>query len=372
MDRVAVGIVGASGYTGGELLRLLAGHPRARVKAVTSRSLAGRPVGEVFPNLGSVYPELVFAATDSPEAVAGCEVVFLTVPAGAAMGLAPILVDGGARVIDLGADFRFTDPGVYSAWYGQAHTCPELLAEAVYGLPEFFRERLATARIVGNPGCYPTATALAVWPALAAGLAEPHDLIIDAKSGVSGAGRHPAPDYHFPEVTESLRAYKVAGHRHTPEIEQLVGAALQVAAPAGGPAAGLGGGPAAGEGGAAAVSVTFTPHLIPLSRGMLVTAYLRLKPRVGAAEVVEVYRRRYASEPMVNFLEGEALPQTKAVAGSNRADVAVRVDTRTGRLIALAAIDNLVKGASGQAIQNLNVLCGFPETEGLPLAGLWP
>lgn len=349
MEKVKVGIIGASGYTGGELLRLLAGHPQARVAAVTSRSLAGRAVGEVFPNLGSAYPDLRFAATDSPEAVAGCEVVFLTVPAGVAMTLAPALTAAGARVVDLGADFRFADPAVYEAWYGQPHACPGLLAEAVYGLPEFFRERIRVARVVGNPGCYPTCTALAIWPALAAGLAEPEGLVVDAKSGVSGAGRHPAPDYHFPEVTENLRAYKVAAHRHTPEIEQLVAAAAGRAA-----------------------AVTFTPHLIPSSRGMLVTAYLRLGPGVGAEEVTAAYRVRYAGEAMIAFLEGEALPQTKAVAGSNRADVAVRVDKRTGTLIALAALDNLVKGAAGQAVQNLNLMCGFPETAGLPRVGLWP
>lgn len=349
MGRASIGIVGASGYTGGELLRLLAGHPGVEVAAVTSRSLAGRPVGEVFPNLGSLYPELAFASTDSPEAVAGCDAVFLTVPAGVAMELAPPLVAAGQRVIDLGADFRFRDPGVYAAWYGRPHACPDLLAEAVYGLPEFFRAGLQGARVVGNPGCYPTATALAVWPALAAGLAEPEGIIVDAKSGVSGAGRHPGLEYHFPELDENLRAYKVAGHRHTPEIEQLVAAAAGRGAP-----------------------VVFTPHLVPLSRGMLVVAYLKLRPGVGVEEVAGAYRQRYAGEPMVRFLEGDALPQTKAVAGSNRADVAVRVDGRTGRLIALAALDNLVKGAAGQAIQNLNVLFGFPETTGLPLAGLWP
>ncbi|MGE5552578.1 MAG: N-acetyl-gamma-glutamyl-phosphate reductase [Betaproteobacteria bacterium] len=349
MSQVRVGIIGGSGYTGGELLRLLAGHPQVSVTAVTSRSLAGRPVGEVFPALGPAYPGLTFAPTDSPEAVAGCDVVFLTVPAGVAMALTPPLVEAGARVIDLGADFRFREPAVYAAWYGHPHACPDLLAEAVYGLPEFFRETIRGARVVGNPGCYPTATALAVWPALEAGLAEPEDLIVDAKSGVSGAGRQAALDYHFPEVAENLRAYKVAGHRHTPEIEQLVAAA------SGRPA-----------------TVTFTPHLIPMSRGLLVAAYLRLKPGVGAQEVADAYRRRYAGEPMVAFLEGEALPQTKAVAGSNRADVAIRVDGRTGRLIALAALDNLVKGAAGQAIQNLNLMCGLPETAGLPVAGLWP
>ncbi|MDI6870716.1 MAG: N-acetyl-gamma-glutamyl-phosphate reductase [Bacillota bacterium] len=349
MEEVRVGIVGASGYTGGELLRLLVGHPQVEVAAVTSRSLAGRLVGEAFPSLGASYPRLAFAPTDSPEAVAGCDVVFLTVPSGVAMTLAPPLLAAGARVIDLGADFRFREAAVYAAWYGQPHACPDLLAEAVYGLPEFFREEIRKARLVGNPGCYPTAAALAVWPALEAGLAEPEGLIVDAKSGVSGAGRHPALEYHFPEVAENLRAYKVAGHRHTPEIEQLVAVA------AGQPAA-----------------VTFTPHLIPMNRGMLVTAYLRLRPGVEPAEVAETYRRRYAGEPMISFLEGDALPQTKAVAGSNRVDVAVRVDTRTRRLVALAALDNLVKGAAGQAVQNLNVLCGFPETTGLPLAGLWP
>lgn len=349
MTKVKVGIIGASGYTGGELLRLLAGHPQVEVAAVTSRSLAGRPVGEVFPHLGPVYRGLTFAATDSSEAVVGCEAVFLTVPAGAAMGLAPALLASGAKVIDLGADFRFSDPAAYAEWYTRPHACPELLGEAVYGLPEFFRERIRRARLVGNPGCYPTCTALAVWPALEAGLAEPEGIIVDAKSGVSGAGRNPAPGYHFPEAAENLRAYKVTGHRHTPEIERLVAAASGRAA-----------------------AVAFTPHLIPLSRGMLVTAYLRLRPGVGPDEVAEAYRRRYAGEAMVDFLEGEALPQTKAVAGSNRADVAVRVDGRTGLLVGLAALDNLVKGAAGQAVQNLNLLCDLPEAMGLPLTGLWP
>ncbi|MGE5507574.1 MAG: N-acetyl-gamma-glutamyl-phosphate reductase [Chitinophagales bacterium] len=349
MAEVKVGIIGASGYTGGELLRLLANHPGVKVAAATSRSLAGQPVGAVFPNLGPSYPDLAMGATDSPDAVAGCDVVFLAVPAGVAMTLAPDLVRAGAKVIDLGADFRFRDPAVYEAWYGQPHRCPELLAEAAYGLPELFREEIRRARVVGNPGCYPTATALALWPALAGGLAEPDDLIVDAKSGVSGAGRHAALDYHFPEVAENLRAYKVAGHRHTPEIEQTV--------------ARLCGRP---------VPLTFTPHLVPMSRGMLVTAYLKLRPGVGVDEVASAYRMRCSGEPCVTFLEGDALPQTKAVAGSNRVDVAVRVDRRTGRLIVLAALDNLVKGAAGQAVQNLNLLAGFPETTGLPLAGVWP
>jgi N-acetyl-gamma-glutamyl-phosphate reductase len=318
------------------------------VVTASSRAYADKPITDAFPNLHS-YANLRFVGTETAEAGKGCDFAFLATPAGVAMALAGDLVADGVKVIDLGSDFRFGDPAVYEQWYGAKHTALELAREAVYGLPEIHAQVIAGARVIGNPGCYPTASTLALAPLLRGGYISASGIVIDAKSGVSGAGRHPGLDYHFPECAGSLRAYKVAAHRHTPEIEQEVSAL-------------------AGED----VRLVFTPHLIPMTRGILVTAYAHLAKEADSRDLLGVYREFYEGKPFVRVLAEGELPQTKSVQGSNRCDVAVRVDQRTGTVIALAVIDNLVKGAAGQAIQNMNLMAGLPEETGLPVNGLWP
>jgi N-acetyl-gamma-glutamyl-phosphate reductase len=313
---------------------------------LSAESHAGEAMADLYPNLRG-FTGAVTEATD-PEAVArDSDVVFVALPNGKAMALAPAIVPH-ARLIDLGADFRFRDPLVYEQWYRTPHACPQLLEDAAYGLTEFRRAEIRRARIVGNPGCYPTGALLVVLPLLQAGVVEPAPVVIDAKSGVSGAGRAAAMGTHFAEVNENVKPYNVAAHRHTPEIEQ------ELAALAG-----------------AAAAVTFTPHLIPMTRGILVTAYLRGRAGLTTAQATAVLQEAYAREPFVRVL-AEGLPQTKATTGSNFCDVAVRVDGRTRTVIAMAALDNLVKGASGQAIQNMNVMLGLPEELGLRAPGLYP
>ncbi len=343
---INVSVIGASGYGGGEVVRLLLGHPEVRLAHLVAETRAGEPFAEVFPNVRG----FVDARTESldPAAVAAdSDAVFLALPDGVAMGLVSRLGER-VKVIDLGADFRFRGAGVYEQWYTTPHSAEGLLEEAVYGLPELHRARIRRARIVGNPGCYPTAALLAVAPLLSAGLGRPEGIVIDAKSGVSGAGRGGGSRTHFSEVNENVFPYGTPGHRHTAELEQE----LQAISPQ--------------------ATVTFTPHLIPMTRGILATAHLQPARAVRRADAEAALREAYAGEPFVRLLEGETLPQTKATLGSNFADVAVRVDPRSGMIVAFAAIDNLVKGAAGQAIQNMNLMCGFPEELGLWLPGLFP
>ncbi len=343
---IDVSVIGASGYGGGEVVRLLLGHPEARLTHLVAETRAGEPYAEVFPNVRG----LVNARTEplDPAAVAAdSDAVFLALPNGVAMGLVPQL-GTRAKVIDLGADFRFRSAVTYEQWYETPHSGEELLEEAAYGLPELHRARIRRARVVGNPGCYPTAALLAVAPLLSAGLARPDGIVIDAKSGVSGAGRGGGARTHFSEVNENVFAYGTPGHRHTAELEQELRAITPEA------------------------SITFTPHLIPMTRGILATAYLRPARSVSRAEAEAVLREAYAGEPFVRVLDGETLPQTKATLGSNFADVAVRVDPRSGMIVAFAAIDNLVKGAAGQAVQNMNLMCGLPEELGLRHPAIFP
>lgn len=343
---VRVSIIGASGYGGGELARLLAGHPEVELAHLTADSKAGEPMAMLYPNLRS-FTDHATTALDAAQVARDSDIVFIALPNGRAMDLAPAIVPR-ARVIDLGADFRFKDPAVYEQWYRMPHASPHLLGVSAYGLTEFHRAEIREAQIVGNPGCYPTAALLAVVPLLRSGKVRLQGIIIDAKSGVSGAGRGASMGTHFSEVNENVKPYNVAGHRHTPEIEQEL-ARQTGASPA----------------------VSFTPHLIPMTRGILVTAYLSLAGVLTAADATGLLQEAYAGEPFVRMLDGE-LPQTKATTGSNFCDVAVRVDDRSGTVIAMAALDNLVKGASGQAIQNMNLMCGFPETLGLRAPGLFP
>lgn len=338
---VDVAIVGAAGYAGVEALRLTLGHPEMRPTVVTSSGDAGKRVSAIYPAL-TAATDLVFEEPDAAAIASRAQLAFLAVPHTAALAIAPVLLDAGVTVIDLSADFRLQDAATYEDWYGVSHTAPELLTRAVYGLPEMDRERLPGAKLVACPGCYPTASILAAAPALEAGIVEGDRVIVDAKSGVSGAGRSATPGTHFSAVNESLQPYKVTTHRHTPEIEQGLSAA-------------------AGR----KLSVVFTPHLVPMTRGLLATAYLPLSTTVSAAEAAELYRERFAGEPFVHVHDAGTMPSTREVSGTNRAHLGVAVDERAATLVVACAIDNLVKGAAGQAVQCANAVLGYEETAGL-------
>ncbi len=347
---IRIGVVGATGYTGSELIRLLSGHPQAQITVLTSRSEAGKPIASVLPHLYGL--ELPTLSEFDPDLLAGqCEVAFLAGETGFAMETAPALLQRGLKVIDLSADFRLKDPAVFAEWYGKPHTATDLLPEAVYGLPELTpMDAYKGARLIANPGCYPTAAGLALAPLIKAGLAEPETLIIDAKSGVSGAGRSRlSVEYLFTELDENFKAYGVERHRHTPEIEQTL--SLVSGQP---------------------VRVRFTPHLVPMTRGILCTAYARLREPISSERLHALYAEFYRGQPFVVVRPLGDYPATRAVYGSNRCDIGLTVDARTQTAVIISAIDNLVKGAAGQAIQNLNLLMGLPPTTGLPLAGIAP
>ncbi|MGQ9920437.1 MAG: N-acetyl-gamma-glutamyl-phosphate reductase [Desulfobacca sp.] len=344
---VQVAIIGGSGYTGLELLRLLARHPAVTVTAVTSREYEGKSVAEVFPALAGICP-LRFSWPDTAKLSQVAEFFFVALPHKTAMAVIPPLLATGARVVDLSADFRFRDRATYESWY-QEHTASELLAEAVYGLPELYREAIRTARLVGNPGCYPTSVILGLAPLLTAGLIDPQNIIADCKSGASGAGRSLKLGTLFCEVNDGFRAYSVAAHRHTPEMEQELSRLAQEP-----------------------LTITFTPHLLPMSRGILATLYTTPRQPLTAEELQATYERFYQQEPFVRVCPPDSLPTTTAVRGSNYCDLAVRLDRRANRIIVLAAIDNLTRGASGQAVCNMNLMLGLPETLGLDLVPFLP
>lgn len=346
---IEVGIIGASGYTGAELLRLCAAHPELRVVFATGDSQAGTALAELYPSLAAAYPGLVFDAYD-PALLDRVDMVFCGLPHGASQDLMPVLRQQVKWVVDLAADFRLQDAGLYPTWYGEEHTAPDLLPGFAYGLPELHRDEIAAATAVATPGCYPTAAALAMAPLVRAGLVETTGIVVDAASGVSGAGRPPKAHTTFCAVDEDITAYGLLTHRHTPEMEQTV-ARLAGADPAD-------------------VSVLFTPHLVPINRGMLATCYLRPLAGHTTAELLDTYRAFYADEAFVVVTDGS--PSTKACLGANTAHVTVRADERTGWLVALAAIDNLTKGASGQAVQCANILAGLPEQTGLSTTGVYP
>lgn len=347
-ERVRVAIVGATGYTGAELVRLLSVHRRVELVSLVGHGKAGQPIATVLPSLAGLMSGNI-EAFDADAIASRATVAFCGLPHGASAPIVKELRARGLVVLDLSADFRLKDIATHEAWYG-AHHAPELAPSAVYGLPELHREALRSADLIAVPGCYPTAAILPLAPLFAKGLIEPGPIVIDAKSGVSGAGRAPSERTHFAETTEGFRAYKIAGtHRHTPEIEQELARV-----------------------GGHEVRVTFTPHLVPMTRGILSTSYLRPKPGVDAARCVAEARAMYEGSPSVFVHEPGACPDTLWVRGSNRAHLAYVIDERTGFLIAQGAIDNLVKGASGQAIQCLNVRFGFPEGEGLAMPAAWP
>ena len=335
-----IGIIGASGYTGAELLRLAAAHPELDVVVATGDSQAGTAVADLYPSLAAAYPGLTFHPYD-PAEVEGLDLVFLGLPHGASQAIVPELIGRVGHVVDLAADFRLRDAALYPIWYGEAHAAPELLASFAYGLPELFRDEIKGAAHVAAPGCYPTASSLALAPLVRSGLVEPAGIIVDAASGASGAGRPPKPNTTFCTVDEDFTAYGLLDHRHTPEIEQATGG-----------------------------SVLFTPHLAPMNRGILATCYARPTGPTSTAEALQVLADAYADEPFV--VVSERSPSTKATLGSNTAHLTARVDPRTGWVVAIAAIDNLTKGASGQAVQCANLLLDLPETTGLPIAGTYP
>jgi N-acetyl-gamma-glutamyl-phosphate reductase len=344
-EKTRVAIVGASGYTGEELVHLILRHPHAELVAATSRQFAGKSLAEVFPR-ASPYPvakRLNFTDASPEKIAADAEVVFLALPHGVAVQFAAPLLNAGARVIDLSADFRIKDAAVYREFYGNEHAAPELLADAVYGLPEIYRDKIRAARLVACPGCYPTSILLPTIPLLREKLIDPGSIIANSLSGVSGAGRKAELDYLFVECNESLRPYGVPKHRHLAEIEQEISIA-------------------AGE----TVAIQFTPHLVPVNRGILTT--LCFTPTAGGQDTKRVdaaFHENYANESFVRLLGDRTLPDTKKVAGSNFIEIAWRHDPRTGRLIVMSAEDNLVKGASGQAVQCFNLMRGYEETAGL-------
>lgn len=339
-----IGIVGGTGYTGVELLRLLAGHPEAELAVITSRAEAGRPVADLFPNLrGQV--DLRFTEPD-PAALAGCDLVFFATPNGTAMKLVPELLAAGVRVVDLAADFRLRDAAAWERWYGMPHACPELLEEAVYGLPELNREAVRGARLVANPGCYPTAVTLGFLPLVERGMADLDGLVADCKSGVSGAGRGANVGTLMGECGESFKAYAVPGHRHLPEIRQNLSAVS-----------------------GANVGVTFVPHLVPMIRGIHATLYARVS---GGDDLQALFEDRYRAEPFVDVMPAGSHPETRSVRGVNQCRIALHRPQGDGVVVILSVIDNLVKGAAGQAVQNMNLMLGCPEDAGLGGVGLLP
>jgi len=344
---IRIGIVGASGYTGVELARLLCSCPDVKLTVATSRQYKGKKLAEVYPNLAGMV-DIVCEDLQIEELAEQADLFFTAVPHQTAMAIVPDLLRAGKKVVDLSADFRIHDAAVYEKWY-QKHTAQEYLAEAIYGLPELYRQQIAAARLVANPGCYPTSVILGVAPLLQAGVIEPETLIVDSKSGASGAGRLAQTGTLFCEVTEGFKAYKVAAHRHTPEMEQEISSLCNKP-----------------------VAISFTPHLLPMSRGILSTLYATLSKSMTDDEVYELYRDFYKDEPFVRPCEPGVFPATQFVRGSNFCDLGFKADNRTGRIVVLAAIDNLVKGAAGQAVQNMNLMCGLPETRGLLGVPLFP
>ena len=339
-EKVPIGIIGASGYVGAELMRLLAQHPGFDVRFVTGDTQAGQPVADLYPHLAAIGTDQEFVKYD-PELLDDVGLVFLALPHGQSMAMAADILDRGKVAVDLAADFRLNDAEEYEQWYGESHLAPELLGQFAYGLPELFRDELAGAAAVAVPGCYPTAAALAVAPLVRLGLIQTDGVIVDAASGVSGAGRPPKAHTTFCAVDEDFTAYGLLDHRHTPEIEQAAGA-----------------------------SVLFTPHLAPMNRGILATCYAKPTGETSSEAVLAGLAEFYADEPFI--VVSERPPSTKATLGSNAAHLTVRYDARTQTVVALCAIDNLVKGAAGQAVQCANIISGLDEASGLTAVGVYP
>lgn len=344
---VKVGVIGATGYVGIEIVRLLQNHPYVSISSVVSQSFVGRKISDIYPNLKNVF-DMECENLDIDKIAEDADILITALPHGISKEVIPKLVEKGKKVIDHSGDFRYKSVEVYEKWYNIKHEMPHLLDVSVYGLPELHRREIKNAKIIANPGCYPTCSILGIAPLLANNLIEKKNIIIDAASGVSGAGRSTELAYQFCECTENFKAYKVATHRHTSEIEQELGLL-------------------AGED----IMVSFTPHLAPMKRGMLATIYGNLNCDTSTAQLMELYKEYYKNEFFVRIMDEGVLPETKYVAGSNYIDIGLTVDKRLNRVIILSAVDNLGKGAAGQAIQDLNILCGFPEQTGLATPGLY-
>ncbi len=345
--KIRVGIIGATGYTGVELLRLLLQHPEVEVTALTSQKYAGIPIDQVFPSLTRTL-SLKCEELNVDQISKKTDFIFTAVPHKTAMEIVPVFYRKGKRIVDLSADFRLKDASIYEKWY-QKHTSADLLKESVYGLPELHREKIRKAKIVGNPGCYPTGALIGLIPLVKKGAVSLENIVIDSKSGVSGAGRDVVLESLFCEVNEGVKAYKIFEHRHLPEIEQELSQMVQKK-----------------------VAVTFVPHLIPMDRGILTTIYLILTKKWKAEEVLNTFQEHYQKEPFIRIYPKGKLPNTKDVRGSNYCDIGVKVNEADGRIVIVTAIDNLVKGASGEAVQNMNIMLGYPETMGLEVLPLAP
>ena len=346
---IKIGIVGASGYSGSELLRFLVNHPgELQVALCTSETYAGQCIDSVLPNLRG-FLSSKFEALNLDSLKDRVDVVVLAVPHKVAMSFVPQILAQGLRVVDFSADYRLEDAKTYEAWYHVEHTSTSLMSKSVYGLPERYRDCIRSAQLVANPGCYPTSAILAAMPFVKHGIVELDSIIVDSKSGISGAGPKPSENTHYANRESNFIAYNIGVHRHTPEIEQELSAVTSEP-----------------------VRVTFTPHLVPMTRGILSTVYMRLTEDISTEEALDIYAKFYAHEPFVRVLPTGTYPQTKAVLGSNYCDVGVEVDARTRRIVAMAVIDNLGKGAAGAVVQNLNLMFGFKETDGLKVPGMMP
>ncbi|MEW6116054.1 MAG: N-acetyl-gamma-glutamyl-phosphate reductase [Nitrospirota bacterium] len=345
---VKIAICGGSGYTGAELLRILLLHPGVEITAVTSEKSAGKKVTDLFPHLHR-YTHLIYEPMDKEKLLDKADLFFMALPHAASQEAVDYFFKKGKKVVDLSADFRIGDAAVYEEWYKTPHHYKDTLKEAVYGLPELHRERIRKARLIANPGCYPTSAILGLTPALREGLIDSGSIIIDSKSGTSGAGRKADTAFSYCEVNDGFKAYGIAVHRHTPEIEQEL--------------SGIAG---------KRITINFTPHLVPMDRGIISTMYAKLVKNSDTAEILSLYRKMYDKEPFVNVLDEGVFPNAKNVRGSNYCDIGLKVNKRTNTLIVISAIDNLVKGASGQAVQNMNLVLGFKETTALESLALFP
>ncbi|UQB42550.1 N-acetyl-gamma-glutamyl-phosphate reductase [Thiomicrospira microaerophila] len=348
MNKIQVGIVGGTGYTGVELLRLLANHPHAEVKVITSRSEAGMSVADMFPSLRGRF-DLCFSEPNM-EALKACDLVFFATPHGVAMSLTPDLIEAGVRVIDLAADFRLNDLKVWQDWYGMEHSCPEVMKDVVYGLPELYREQIKSAKVIANPGCYPTAIQLGFQPLLKAGIVDLKHLVADGKSGISGAGRAAKVGSLSAETSESFKAYGINGHRHLPEIAEGLTSMAS----------------------GSKVGLTFVPHLVPMIRGIEATLYAKLTEDWSVEQLQALFEKQYQDELFVDVMPAGSMPDTRMVKGSNMCRMAVYRPAGGDVVVVTSVIDNLVKGASGQAIQNMNIMFNFAENCGLEQLALMP
>lgn len=344
---VNISVIGATGYVGIEIVRLLHNHPGINITSVVSQSFVGQKISDIYPSLRNVF-DMECQGLDIDKITDKADICITALPHGISKEVIPKLVEKEKRVIDHSGDFRYKSVEVYEKWYGIKHEMPQLLGISVYGLPEIYREKIKDAQIVGNPGCYPTCTILGIAPLLSNKLVETRNIIVDSASGVTGAGRNTELAYQFCECTDNFKAYKVATHRHTSEIEQEMSSL-------------------AGD----EIMISFTPHLVPMKRGMLSTIYANLKTEKSAAELISLYKEYYKNDYFVRILDEGKLPETKNVAGSNFIDISIVVDKRLNRVVVLSALDNLGKGAAGQAVQDLNIMCGYPEQTGLTNPGLY-